>query len=108
MHSRISGVTDHLAENDEEALEICRAIVENLNTPVWAPPENVEEPLYPAEELYGIVHRDLKPGNVWLAEDGLAKIDPDDLAAMDSAIPHPVGRGAGRRGCPQPPRPLRP
>ena len=33
MHSRISGVTDHLAENDNHALEIVRNIVANLNRP---------------------------------------------------------------------------
>ncbi len=60
MHSRISGVTDHLAENDEEALRLCRSLIENLNTPTIAPSESFEEPLYPAKELYGIVHRDLR------------------------------------------------
>ncbi|MFH2202769.1 MAG: carboxyl transferase domain-containing protein [Elusimicrobiota bacterium] len=65
MHSRISGVTDHLADNDEHALQICRSIVENLNTPLYAPPTDVEEPLYPSSELYGIVHRDLRrPGDI--------------------------------------------
>ena len=60
MHSRVSGVTDHLAENDEEALLLCRSLIENLNTPTLAPSAPFEEPLYPAEELYGIVHRDLR------------------------------------------------
>ena len=60
MHSRISGVTDHLAETDDEALEICRAAVANLGRPSrthleWHEPE---EPLYPAEEIYGIVPED--------------------------------------------------
>lgn len=62
MHSKISGVTDHLAENEEHALEICRDIIANLNTP-----KRVEldlalpaEPAYPAEELYGVVPTSLK------------------------------------------------
>jgi len=59
MHSRISGVTDHLAENDEEALEKARAIVANLNAPRFALGEG-ESPLYPADDLYGIVNRDLR------------------------------------------------
>ncbi len=59
MHSRVSGVTDHLADNDEHALEIARSIVENLNVPRFAV-GNGEEPLYPASELYGLVHRDLR------------------------------------------------
>ncbi|MFI5348739.1 MAG: carboxyl transferase domain-containing protein [Elusimicrobiota bacterium] len=63
MHSRISGVTDHLADNDEHALQICRAIVANLNVPKFELGEG-EAPLYPAEDIYGIVNRDLRrPGD---------------------------------------------
>ena len=63
MHSRVSGVTDHLADNDEHALQICRSIVANLNVPKFAFGEG-EAPLYPAEDLYGIVNRDLRrPGD---------------------------------------------
>lgn len=57
MHSSRSGVTDHLADDDKHALELCRSIVENLNDtrrPVCrltAP----EEPLYDPRELYGII-----------------------------------------------------
>ncbi|MFN2431983.1 MAG: carboxyl transferase domain-containing protein [Gemmatimonadota bacterium] len=62
LHSRISGVTDHLAENEDEALEICRAAVAALGAPDrarqdWAEPE---EPLYPAQEIYGIVPEDVR------------------------------------------------
>jgi len=65
MHCRISGVTDHLAENDDDALRICRAIVDNLNTPRVSPPRAFDEPLYPVEDLLGIVQRDLRrPGDV--------------------------------------------
>ncbi|MFA6318601.1 MAG: carboxyl transferase domain-containing protein [Elusimicrobiota bacterium] len=60
MHSRISGVTDHLAANDEEALRVARSIVENLNAPEFKEPVGFEEPVYPAEDLYGLVHRDLR------------------------------------------------
>jgi acetyl-CoA carboxylase carboxyltransferase component len=57
MHSTRSGVTDHLADDDKHALEICRNIVENLpakRRPVCdvATPE---EPLYDPHEIYGIV-----------------------------------------------------
>ncbi|MBX3047253.1 MAG: hypothetical protein KF698_09675 [Anaerolineales bacterium] len=57
VHTRLSGVADHFAEDDEHAIEILRQIVETLpdrstlQTPVGAP----EEPLYPAEELYGVL-----------------------------------------------------
>ena len=64
VHTRLSGVADHFAENDEHALAIVRQIVANLNhekkTP-WTLTEP-EEPLYGAEELYGIVPRDSRQG----------------------------------------------
>src|SRR6188472_2206104 len=52
-HSRISGVTDHLAENDEHALEIARDILANLNRPAPTAIERMspEEPLYDPAEL---------------------------------------------------------
>lgn len=59
MHCRVSGVTDHLADDDEHALQICRAIVANLNAPACDLGRG-EAPLYPAEDLYGIVNRDLR------------------------------------------------
>src|SRR5499425_315481 len=57
MHSTRSGVTDHLADNDKHALELCRSIIENLNDtrrPVCSLTVP-EEPLYDPHELYGIV-----------------------------------------------------
>src|ERR1700683_5347976 len=45
MHSRVSGVTDHIAENDSHALAIARDIVARLGEP----------PAYAVEEIYGIV-----------------------------------------------------
>ena len=62
MHARVSGVSDHLAENEEQALRICRDIVSGLNRPsrtildVATP----EDPAYAAEELYGVVPQDTK------------------------------------------------
>lgn len=60
VHSFKSGVTDHIAENDEDALEICRDIVENLNFKSIKVDigEKIVEPLYSAEELYGVVPKD--------------------------------------------------
>ncbi len=57
VHTRISGVADHYAEDDAHALEIVRGIVATLNRRKRidmdiAPPE---EPLYDPEELYGII-----------------------------------------------------
>lgn len=60
VHCRTSGVTDHYAQDDSHAIDICRDIVENLNRPaktemdITAP----EEPLYPAEDIYGIIPKD--------------------------------------------------
>ena len=57
VHTRLSGVADHFAEDDEHAIHILREIVETLNhQPVIdvevAPPE---PPLLPAEDIYGIL-----------------------------------------------------
>jgi acetyl-CoA carboxylase carboxyltransferase component len=60
VHSRISGVTDHYAQSDEQALGICREIVANLSRPVrhpW-PQREPRPPAYDPHELYGIVQRD--------------------------------------------------
>jgi 3-methylcrotonyl-CoA carboxylase beta subunit len=61
-HGRRSGVVDHVAENDEHALEIVRSIVANLNT--TKPQELViadpEPPLYDPEEIYGVVPTDVR------------------------------------------------
>ena len=62
VHTRISGVVDHLAENDAHALAIARRLVKDLN---WekAPPLTLTAPvapLYPSEELYGVIPSDAK------------------------------------------------
>ncbi len=60
VHSRISGVTDHYALNDEHALAICRSIVSHLNRRKYIPWHIAvpEPPLYEPGELYGIVPPD--------------------------------------------------
>ena len=57
VHSRISGVTDHLADDDAHALAIAREIAANCNRD---PATGIRraaprDPAYPAEDLYGIV-----------------------------------------------------
>lgn len=62
VHTSISGVADHMAENDTHAIQICRNIFENLGH-VQKQELNVlpiEEPLYDAKELYGIAPVDLR------------------------------------------------
>ncbi len=61
VHSRVSGVTDHLAENDEHALGLARRLVANLNRAPAPPTEDgSREPRYSAEELYGVVPHDTR------------------------------------------------
>jgi len=62
MHSKISGVSDFLAEDEHDAIRIGREIVEALNWQKSGPePSNTaDEPLYDAEELLGIVSADVK------------------------------------------------
>lgn len=68
MHSRVSGVVDHLAGNDEEAIKILRKIVSTLGD--FSSPQKIrkkigaldsyEEPLYPPDEVLGIIPPDLR------------------------------------------------
>ena len=62
VHSRVSGVTDHLASNDAHALATARRIIGNLNRhkPQQIDVAEPRAPLYDPEELYGIVPPDLK------------------------------------------------
>ena len=60
MHTRVSGVADYLADDDEHALGIARDIVRRLNRPGRSAPGAVAEPKYPPEEIYGIVPRRLR------------------------------------------------
>jgi len=63
MHSRISGVSDFLAENEQEAIELAKELVSQ-----FMPQGNgnktlqleIKDPLYESEELLGIVSTDLK------------------------------------------------
>ena len=60
VHSRQSGVTDHYAQNDAHAIGIARRIVGTLKQPAKATlnMRAVQEPLFPAEEIYGVVSAD--------------------------------------------------
>jgi 3-methylcrotonyl-CoA carboxylase beta subunit len=62
VHTRVSGVCDHLAESDHHALSIARRIVGNLNRvkPVALDLAAPEEPLYDGEELYGVIPTDTR------------------------------------------------
>jgi len=62
VHTRISGVADHFAENDEHALDITRSIVEGLGRPSRHEfdREAPEDPAYDPQELYGIAPTELR------------------------------------------------
>ena len=62
VHTRISGVADHFAEDDRDALQIARNLVGNLNRTKAATiaVREPREPLFAADELYGIVPQDTR------------------------------------------------
>lgn len=61
MHARVSGLADHYAVDEYDAIRQARRIVARLNhRKPYPEPPRAEEPLYDAEELLGIVPPDLK------------------------------------------------
>ena len=62
MHSRISGVSDYLARDEQDAIRLGREIVAHLDWRKGAHPlpRPVEEPRFDPEELLGIVSPDIK------------------------------------------------
>ncbi len=68
VHTALSGVVDHYAEDEEEALQICRNIVENLNQQKRLKEKNCQmtpnqdsiAPKYSAEEIFGVLSRDTR------------------------------------------------
>ncbi|KAL0067681.1 hypothetical protein AAF712_005396 [Marasmius tenuissimus] len=63
MHSSESGVTDHLARDDEHAIAIVRGIVGDLGSAGYSvsqPQIPAEDPLYSATDLHGIVGTDVR------------------------------------------------
>jgi acetyl-CoA carboxylase carboxyltransferase component len=62
MHSEVSGLSDYLAEDEMDALRICREVVSHLN---WkktgdSPKKESIAPIYSQEELLGLISEDLK------------------------------------------------
>jgi len=62
MHAEVSGLGDYFAEDESDALRLCREIMSHLNwsKPGPEPTMQADEPIYDPEELLGIVHKDLK------------------------------------------------
>ena len=62
VHTRISGVADHLAEDDAHALEIARSLVGSIGGAKALPPtgRSPRSPAYDPKEIYGVLPRDLR------------------------------------------------
>lgn len=62
VHTTVSGVSDHIADDDFHAIRICRNIFETLpkREKQWMDKVENRDPRYPTEELYGIAPLDLK------------------------------------------------
>jgi len=62
VHTRVSGVADHFAQDDHHALGIARRIVANLNRHKGSALEVAEPvpPRYAEDELYGVINADIR------------------------------------------------
>ncbi|MCP4124742.1 MAG: acyl-CoA carboxylase subunit beta [Bacteroidetes bacterium] len=62
MHSRVSGVSDYLAEDELDAIRIAREIMQfvDVGKPHYVPEEKIEEPAYDSEEILGVVPANVK------------------------------------------------
>jgi len=62
VHTRVSGVADHFAQNDHHALAIARRIVGNLNARKQVTLDAAEPvpPRYPVDEIYGVINADIR------------------------------------------------
>jgi 3-methylcrotonyl-CoA carboxylase beta subunit len=62
VHTRLSGVADYLAEDDEHALKLARTIVSTLHSVKRAPLDvtSPEDPRYDSRELYGVINADIR------------------------------------------------
>jgi acetyl-CoA carboxylase carboxyltransferase component len=64
VHTRISGVADHFAEDDEHALALVRSIVANVPKPAGTPLDRIDPqpPALAQDELYGVIPADARIG----------------------------------------------
>jgi acetyl-CoA carboxylase carboxyltransferase component len=62
LHAEVSGLGDYFAEDEMDAIRICREVVSHLNWRKHGPEPSLaaDEPLHDAEELLGLVSRDLR------------------------------------------------
>jgi acetyl-CoA carboxylase carboxyltransferase component len=61
MHSKTSGLSDYLAEDEYDGIRIARDIVAHFKRPASKPQlGQVEDPVYPADDLLGIASADIR------------------------------------------------
>jgi acetyl-CoA carboxylase carboxyltransferase component len=62
LHAEVSGLGDYFAEDDTDAIRMCREVVSHLNWRKHGPPPSYEpdDPVHDPEELLGLVSRDLR------------------------------------------------
>jgi len=62
VHTRLSGVADYMAEDDDHALHLTRTVVSTLSTSKTLPADMTtpEDPAYDPHEIYGIVNADVR------------------------------------------------
>lgn len=61
VHTRLSGVADHLAQDDKHALAMARQVIKNLNPkPKILAQQTPRPPKYSPKELYGIIPADTR------------------------------------------------
>jgi len=62
VHTRLSGVADYFAEDDDHALHLARNVIETLNSRKRLPEDVAiaEDPVYDPREIYGIVNADTR------------------------------------------------
>jgi acetyl-CoA carboxylase carboxyltransferase component len=60
IHSKISGVSDFFAQDENDAIRMAREIMNHINSPEEKNKKPIEEPKYSIDELLGIVSDDIK------------------------------------------------
>jgi 3-methylcrotonyl-CoA carboxylase beta subunit len=71
-HARLSGVVDHVAKDDAEAIRMIRGIVGHLNLPTPGVPPEAKPPLYDAADIAGLVPAD--PRRIYDVREVIARI----------------------------------
>jgi acyl-CoA carboxylase subunit beta len=62
LHAEVSGSGDYLAQDEMDAIRMCREVVSHLNWRKAGPPASLaaDDPVHDPEELLGLVSRDLR------------------------------------------------